>query len=91
MYPSVAGPPGEHPSFWVSQALLADGVDGTNGFSFEGADEGSLNYALDRCLDAFYNDRDWFHGLQRRVMEQDWSWNKPAERYVELYHQAKKM
>jgi starch synthase len=34
--------------------------DATNGFSFEGTDEGSLNYALDRGLDAYYHDREWF-------------------------------
>jgi len=59
--------------------------DMTNGFSFEGADEGSLDYALDRCLDAFYNDRAWFRSLQKRVMLQDWSWNKPALEYEELF------
>jgi starch synthase len=62
-----------------------DGGDVTNGFSFEGTDEGSLDYALDRCLDAFYNDRVWFRSLQKRVMLQDWSWNKPALEYEELY------
>lgn len=68
----------------------ADGVDGTNGFSFGGADPDSFNYALDRALDAFYNDREWFRALQQRCMTQDWSWNKPALTYIELYHQAKK-
>jgi hypothetical protein len=41
-----------------------DGVDGTNGFSFGGADASSFNYALDRALDSFYNDRNWFRSLQ---------------------------
>jgi len=67
-----------------------DGVDGTNGFSFGGADASSFNYALDRALDGFYNDRNWFRSLQQRCMTQDWSWNKPALTYIELYHQAKK-
>lgn len=60
--------------------------DMTNGFSFEGTDTNSLNYALDRCLDAFYNDREWFRLLQKRVMLQDWSWNRPALEYEELYY-----
>ena len=29
-----------------------------------------------------------FRGLQERVMRQDWSWNRPALDYVELYHSA---
>jgi len=68
----------------------ADGVDGRNGFTFEGTDNDSLNYGLDRALDCFYNDREWFRGLQARTMQQDWSWNRPALMYLELYHQAKK-
>jgi len=62
--------------------------DVTNGFSFEGTDAGALNYALDRCLDAFYNDRAWFRSLQKRDMLQDWSWNKPALEYEELYYKC---
>lgn len=51
----------------------------------QGTDEGALDYALNRAIDAWYNDRQWFRGLQRRVMEQDWSWNRPALDYIELY------
>ncbi|PSC67151.1 glycosyltransferase family 5 [Micractinium conductrix] len=65
-----------------------DGVDATNGFSFEGTDDGALDYAMNRALDAYYNDRQWFHGLQKRVMLQDWSWNKPANDYIQLYYSA---
>lgn len=36
----------------------------------QGTDEGALDYALNRAIDAWYNDRAWFHGLQKRVMEQ---------------------
>ena len=45
---------------------------------------------MNRAIDAWYNDRAWFHGLQKRIMEQDWSWNRPALDYIELYHGAKK-
>jgi starch synthase len=68
----------------------SDGVDQTNGFSFEGTDEGALDYAMNRALDAYYNDREWFRSLQERVMRQDWSWNKPAIDYIELYYAAMK-
>jgi hypothetical protein len=34
--------------------------------------------------------RRWFHSLQERVMRQDWSWNRPATDYIELYHSAMK-
>ena len=68
----------------------ADGVDATNGFAFDGADEGALDSALNRALDAYYNDRPWFRQLQARVMRQDWSWTKPAFDYIQLYHAALK-
>lgn len=65
-----------------------DGGDCTNGFSFEGTSEGDLDYALDRCIDAYWNDTEWFRSLQARVMRQDWTWNKPALEYIDLYYQS---
>ncbi|GFH30614.1 uncharacterized protein HaLaN_29499 [Haematococcus lacustris] len=73
-----------------SSDFQRDNLDATNGFAFEGTDTTALDYALNRAIDAWYNDRAWFVGLQRRVMEQDWSWNKPALDYIELYANASK-
>ncbi|KAJ1272858.1 hypothetical protein BS78_06G234800 [Paspalum vaginatum] len=61
-----------------------------NGFSFEGADISGVDYALDRAITTFYDARDWFNSLCKRVMDQDWSWNRPALDYMELYHSARK-
>ncbi|KAK8594432.1 hypothetical protein V6N13_015354 [Hibiscus sabdariffa] len=61
-----------------------------NGFNFDGADCGGVDYALNRAITAWYNGRDRFNSLCKRVMEQDWSWNRPALDYIELYHAAKK-
>ena len=36
----------------------------------QGTDPGALDYGLNRAFDAYYNDRAWFHGLQKRVMQQ---------------------
>ncbi|KAK2974832.1 hypothetical protein RJ640_005616, partial [Escallonia rubra] len=62
-----------------------------NGFNFEGADAGGVDYAVNRALSAWYDGRDWFNSLCKRVMEQDWSWNRPALDYLELYHAARKL
>jgi len=67
-----------------------DNLDVTNGFAFEGTDGGALDYALNRAMDAFWNDRDWIRALQERVMRQDWSWNRPALDYIELYYSLSK-
>ena len=62
-----------------------------NGFSFDGNDEGSIDYALNRGIDMFYNDIDAFRKLQANCMSQDWSWNRPAIEYIELFHAARKV
>ncbi|KAK7363745.1 hypothetical protein VNO77_05899 [Canavalia gladiata] len=60
-----------------------------NGFSFDGADAGGVDYALNRAISAWYEGRDWFNILCKMVMQQDWSWNRPALDYLELYHAAR--
>ncbi|XP_024018639.1 starch synthase 3, chloroplastic/amyloplastic [Morus notabilis] len=62
-----------------------------NGFNFDGADNAGVDYALNRAISAWYESRDWFNLLCKTVMEQDWSWNRPALDYMELYHAALKI
>ncbi|XP_047308837.1 starch synthase 3, chloroplastic/amyloplastic [Impatiens glandulifera] len=61
-----------------------------NGFNFDGADSAGVDYALNRAITSWYDEREWFNLLCKRVMEQDWSWNRPALDYLELYHAARK-
>ncbi|XWS18197.1 hypothetical protein CRYUN_Cryun32bG0022300 [Craigia yunnanensis] len=61
-----------------------------NGFNFDTADSAGVDCALNRAISAWYDGRDWFYSLCKRVMEQDWSWNRLALDYMELYHAAKK-
>ena len=63
-----------------SLKICTDGVQGT--------DAGALDSALNRAFDAYWNDRQWFHSLQARVMRQDWSWARPALDYIDVYHSA---
>ncbi len=62
----------------------------TNGFNFEGTDTAGMDYALNRALSAWYNDRGWWNELACRVMQQDWSWNGPGMDYIELYYRSMK-
>jgi starch synthase len=36
---------------------LEDKIDATNGFAFDGTDAEACDYALNRAIDAWYNDR----------------------------------
>uniref|UniRef100_A0A7N0SWD3 starch synthase n=1 Tax=Kalanchoe fedtschenkoi TaxID=63787 RepID=A0A7N0SWD3_KALFE len=61
-----------------------------NGFSFGGADAAEVDHALNRAISSWRDNREWLNSLCKNVMEQDWSWNRPALEYIELYHAARK-
>ena len=66
------------------------GVDagGQNGlgFTFQSYNADDFYDALSRALELYHTRRDVFTALQKRDMEQDFSWDKPAGRYMELFH-----
>jgi starch synthase len=59
-----------------------------NGYSFDGADSGGMDYALNRALSGFHNDKAQWNELVERNMSTDWSWASPAQDYLELYYRA---
>jgi starch synthase len=61
-----------------------------NGFSFDGTDDGAIDFALDRAINLAYDKPKDFRALQANCMSQDWSWNRPALEYIEIYHAARK-
>jgi len=61
-----------------------------NGFSFDGADYEGMDYALNRAIDMWYDNREGFHQLQETCARQDWSWNRPVSDYEEIYRAARK-
>jgi starch synthase len=58
-----------------------------NGFSFAGHDPMALYTALVRAVEA-YRHRDIWNQLVRRCLAADFSWNRSAARYVDLYYRA---
>ena len=64
----------------------ADGSKG-NGVVFEAAEASELAAAVRRAL-ALYRRRAAWTALQRRAMQTDWSWERAARCYVELYSGA---
>ena len=55
------------------------------GFTFQRYNGEDFFASLKTALDLYDHDRTGFRALQKRDMEQDFSWNKPAERYMELF------
>ncbi len=54
------------------------------GFLFQAADSDALASALRRSLDRYSDKRRWI-GIQRRGMREDFSWERSARRYANLY------
>ncbi len=65
------------------------GVDangqGGLGFTFQSYNGDDFLEALRRCIHLYRDRREDFRSLQYRDMCQDFSWNKPAGRYMELF------
>ncbi|MBO5953075.1 MAG: glycogen synthase [Oscillospiraceae bacterium] len=60
--------------------------EGGLGFTFQSYNGEDFHAALERCLHLYHNDRTAFRALQRRGMQQNFSWDKPALKYMELFH-----
>ncbi len=57
------------------------------GFTFQSYNADDFCGALKRCLWLYRDNREGFRSLQRAGMQQDFSWDKPAGRYMALFHQ----
>ena len=55
------------------------------GFTFESYNGDDFYGALRRCLELYTGNREAFQRLQKRCMEQDFSWDKPARKYMALF------
>ena len=56
------------------------------GFTFQSYNADDFLAAIKRCVRLYRDDREGFRALQKYEMEQDFSWNVPAGRYMELFH-----
>ena len=55
------------------------------GFTFQSYNADDFKAALLRCLNLYRNDPAQFRALQETDMQQDFSWDKPASRYMEIF------
>ncbi len=59
--------------------------EGGLGFTFQSYNGDDFLASVKRCLNLYHNNREGFRALQYRDMTQDFSWNVPAGRYMELF------
>ncbi len=59
--------------------------EGGLGFTFQSYNGDDFYGAMKRCLRLYHENRKAFRTLQKRGMKQDFSWDKPAEKYMELF------
>ena len=60
--------------------------EGGLGFTFESYNGDDFMDAVVRCLTLYSENPEGFRALQYKDMTQDFSWDKPATRYMELFH-----
>ena len=61
--------------------------EGGLGFTFQSYNADDFLAALKRCLNLYNNNREGFNALVKTDMSQDFSWNVPAGRYMDLFNQ----
>ena len=59
--------------------------NGGLGFTFQSYNGEDFMAALVNCLNLYHNNRDGFRKLQHTCMLQDFSWDVPAQKYMELF------
>jgi starch synthase len=68
---------------------LADTVqDGKTGFSFDQYSVDAFWHALQRAIFTYHGDQEEWQGIQRQGMLADFSWNRTAHGYQQLYEWA---
>ena len=56
------------------------------GFNFQSYNADDFDGAVRRCLNLYHHNQEGFRALQRAGMEQDFSWDVPAARYMDQFH-----
>lgn len=65
----------------------ADKING-NGFSFSEFSSEEMLKAVERALNLYNNDTQAWEDLVVKALQLDYSWNKPAKKYMDLYYLA---
>ncbi len=60
--------------------------EGGLGFTFQSYNAHDFAHSIKRCLHLYQHNTAGFRTLQKTCMSQDFSWDKPAGRYMELFY-----
>ncbi len=71
----------------LKDSVIDFGDENGYGIKFEQPSVGDITYSIYRAL-GLYNNKKLLHELRERNMALDFSWEKSAGRYIELYKQA---
>jgi starch synthase len=72
----------------TSEETLANGT--ASGFKFTPYTGEAMLACIDRALDVFFKQPEKWREIQKNGMKQDWSWQKSAAQYVDVYDRALK-
>ena len=70
----------------LKDTIVPHPAKNSTGFLFCKPSSTALRLAIVKSLKVFNNKTNW-RNLQKRAMQQDFSWNKPAQSYIKLYKQ----
>jgi len=70
---------------------LVDTVDPETGFLFRDYHPGALSYALSRAISLYRQNKKVWAARMKRAMKKDFSWERSAGEYIELYQSAKEL
>jgi starch synthase len=59
-----------------------------NGFTFDFPDKMGVNWALDRAIDRWNNDKTGWEKIVENAICYDSSWQEPAKKYLRIYEKA---
>jgi starch synthase len=59
-----------------------------NGFVFRDYNVDAMIVTLNRALTAYFTQRKKWHGIMKRIMAIDFSWQSSARKYESIYHKA---
>ena len=66
-------------------SIIPYGENGANGFRFDNYNAHELLFTLKRALELYNGNKELWHKLRQSAMRSDFSWERSASRYIELY------